>query len=115
MIIITIDGDQLAEYMYEYGLGLQVEQVLTVKKLDGDFWDELYDFYFTKHHGVDVVKIETNAYIPGELTLVLGDITIQHIKEALLPFLPFREYVSPTFTQKAGDWLERNFPLEKSS
>jgi hypothetical protein len=78
-------------------------------------WEELYDFYFTKHHGIDVVKIETNAYIPGELTLVLGDITIQHMKEALLPFLPFREFVSPTFTQKAGDWLEKNFPLEKSS
>lgn len=78
-------------------------------------WDELYDFYFDKHYGVDVVKIETNAYIPGELTLVLGDITTQHIKEALLPFLPFREYVSPTITQKAGDWLEKNFPLEKTS
>ena len=78
-------------------------------------WDELYDFYFTKHHGIDVIKIETNAYIPGELTLVLGDITTQHIKEALLPFLPFREYVHPTFTQKASDWLAKNFPLEKSS
>jgi hypothetical protein len=78
-------------------------------------WDELYDFYFAKHYGIDVVKIETNAYIPGELTLVLGNITTQHIKEALLPFLPFREYVNPTFTQKAGDWLEKNSPLEKSS
>ena len=78
-------------------------------------WDELYDFYFAKHYGIDVIKIETNSYIPGELTLVLGDITTQHIKEALLPFLPFREYVHPTLTQRASDWLEKNFPLEKSS
>lgn len=78
-------------------------------------WDELYDFYFTKHNGVDVVKIGTKSYIPGELTLMLGDITPQQIKTAILPFLPFREYVRPTFTQKAGDWLEKNFPLEKSS
>ncbi len=78
-------------------------------------WDEIYDFYFAKHHGIDVVKIETHAYIPGELTLVLGDITTQHIREALLPFIPFREYVHPTFTQRAGNWLEKNFPLEKSS
>jgi restriction system protein len=41
--IVTIDGQQLAEYIYEYGLGLQVEQVLTVKKLDWDFWDEMED------------------------------------------------------------------------
>jgi hypothetical protein len=78
-------------------------------------WEELYDFYFAEHHGVDVIKIETNAYVPGELTLVLGDITKQRMREALLPFLPFREYVSPSFTQKASDWLGKNFPLEKSS
>jgi len=78
-------------------------------------WEELYDFYFDKHDGIEVVKIGTKAYIPGELTLILGDVTPQQIKTALLPYLPFREYVSPTFTQKAGDWLEKNFPLEKSS
>jgi hypothetical protein len=78
-------------------------------------WDELYDFYFTKHNGIEVVKIGTKAYVPGELTIILGDITAQQIKAALLPFLPFREYVHPTFTQKAGDWLEKNFPLEKST
>lgn len=83
---------------------------------DGFFiWEELYDFYFAKHDGIEVVKIGTKAYIPGELTLMLGDITPQQIKTALLPYLPFREYVRPTFTQKAGDWLEKNFPLEKSS
>ncbi len=83
---------------------------------DGFFiWEELYDFYFAKHDGIEVVKIGTKAYIPGELTLILGDITPQQIKRALLPYLPFREYVRPTYTQKAGDWLEKNFPLEKSS
>lgn len=78
-------------------------------------WEELYDFYFTKHDGIEVVKIGTKAYIPGELTLILGEITPQQIKRAILPYLPFREYVRPTYTQKAGDWLEKNFPLEKSS
>ncbi|MBU4015977.1 hypothetical protein KJ980_03305 [Patescibacteria group bacterium] len=76
-------------------------------------WEELYDFYFAKHNGIDVVKIGTKAYIPGELTIILGEITSQQIKTALLPYLPFREYVRPTFTQKAGDWLEKNFPLER--
>lgn len=76
-------------------------------------WEELYDFYFDKHNGVDVVKVGTKAYIPGELTLILGDITEQQLKKALLPYLPFREYVHPTFSQRAGDWLGKNFPLEK--
>jgi restriction system protein len=41
--IVTIDGQQLAEYIYEYGLGVQVEQILTVKKMDWDVWDEMED------------------------------------------------------------------------
>lgn len=41
--IILIDGDQLAEYMYEYGLGMQVVQTIELKKLDTDFWDTMKD------------------------------------------------------------------------
>lgn len=76
-------------------------------------WDELYDFYFTKNHGQDILHIRTKDYFPGELTIVMGDISAQQIKSVVLHFLPFREYVRPTFTEKAGNWLEKNFPLEK--
>ncbi|KAA3620287.1 MAG: restriction endonuclease [Flavobacterium sp.] len=41
--IILIDGDQLAEYIYDYSLGMQVEQTLEIKKLDADFWDSMKD------------------------------------------------------------------------
>jgi len=75
-------------------------------------WQELYDFYFKKREGADVVHIRTHAMIPGELTLPLGLIDREHIKQALLPFLPFREVVKPTFMEKSGDWLARSFPLE---
>jgi hypothetical protein len=77
-------------------------------------WDELYDFYFMKQHSQDVLHIRTKAYFPGELTISLGDIPTQQIRGVLLNHLPFREYVKPTFTEKAGNWLEKNFPLEKS-
>lgn len=76
-------------------------------------WDELYDFYFMKRQGVDVLHVRTKAYFPGELTIVLGDLPVNHVKSILIAFLPFREYVDPTFMEKAGDWLEKNFPLEK--
>jgi len=78
-------------------------------------WEELYDFYFTKNSGQDIIHIRTKAYLPGELTIILGDIPIQQVKTVLLNFLPFREYVNPTFTEKAGNWLEKNFPLERSA
>ena len=41
--VVLIDGQQLAEYIYRYDVGMQTEQVFTVKKLDGDFWDEMPD------------------------------------------------------------------------
>ncbi len=78
-------------------------------------WQELYDFYFKKREGVDVLHIRTHSYLPGELTLTLGNIDRNKIKSALLPYLPYREYIKPTFMEKSADWLTRNFPLEKSS
>ncbi len=41
--IVLIDGQQLADYIYEYELGMQVEQIIKIKKLDNDFWDEMID------------------------------------------------------------------------
>ncbi len=41
--IVLIDGNKLAQYIYEYGLGMQVEQTFEIKKLDSDFWDLMDD------------------------------------------------------------------------
>ncbi|MCL5439162.1 MAG: hypothetical protein M1268_04220 [Patescibacteria group bacterium] len=77
-------------------------------------WQELYDFYFRKIHGIEVLHIRTRAFLPGELIITLGDISKDHIRSVLLPFLPYREVIKPTFMEKSGDWLTRNFPLEKT-
>lgn len=39
--LILIDGQKLAEYLYDYGVGLQVEQTIEIKKLDSEFWDSM--------------------------------------------------------------------------
>lgn len=41
--IVLIDGQKLAEYLYHYGLGVQVEQTFSIKKPDNDYWDEMPD------------------------------------------------------------------------
>lgn len=41
--IVLIDGKQLAEYIYDYSLGMQIEQTIEIKKLDADFWDSMKD------------------------------------------------------------------------
>lgn len=76
-------------------------------------WQELYDFYFKKRKGIDILHIRTYALIPGELTITLGDIHREHIKSVLLPYLPYREIVRKDFMEKSSDWLSDNFSLEK--
>lgn len=75
-------------------------------------WKELYDFYFKNVDGVETLHIRTEAYIPGELIVTLGDMDKEKIRNALVQFIAYREYVRPTFTEKAGEWLSKNFPLE---
>lgn len=41
--LVLIDGLELAKYIYDYNLGMQVEQVIEIKKLDSDYWDSLKD------------------------------------------------------------------------
>lgn len=77
-------------------------------------WEELYDFYFKRRDGTTILHIRTRALLPGELTVTLGDMDKEHVKAVLLPYLPYREVVRPTFMEKSGDWLSRNFPLERS-
>ena len=41
--LVLIDGNKLAEYIYQYSLGMQTEQTIEIKKLDSDFWDSIED------------------------------------------------------------------------
>ncbi len=76
-------------------------------------WEELYDFYFKRRGNIDVLHLRTRAFLPGEITITLGEITKDHIRSVLLPYLPYREFVKPSLLEKGGDWLVKTFPLEK--
>ena len=78
-------------------------------------WQELYDFYFRKREGIEVLHVRTHSFLPGELTITLGDVDREHIKSVLLSYLPFREVIKSTFMEKSADWLTTNFPLEKAN
>lgn len=77
-------------------------------------WDELYDFYFKKIDRIDILVIRTEALIPGELKLTLGSMPKDHVRQVLVNFLPYREVIRETFMERAGDWLSKNFPLDRA-
>jgi len=77
-------------------------------------WEELYDFYFKKAEGVDVLVVRTKTLLPGEIHIPLGELHPQHVRKVLIGYIPYREVVRPTFMEKSADWLSHNFPLERS-
>ena len=38
--VVLVDGEQLSELMYEYGVGVSQKKVISIKKLDGDAFEE---------------------------------------------------------------------------
>jgi hypothetical protein len=76
-------------------------------------WDELYDFYFKKIDGTEVLIVRASNFIPGELKIPLGSVSMDHMRRILVAFLPYREVVRSTFLERSGEWLARNFPLER--
>lgn len=77
-------------------------------------WHELYDFYFRRRQGEDILYVRTEDFFPGALIIPLGDLHKDQLKQALIQFLPLREVVKPSFMDKSADWLSKNFPLERS-
>ena len=75
-------------------------------------WRELYDFYFTKRQGQEILNIRSQSIFPGVITISLGELHKDEVKNALVAYLPYREYVKPGFMERSGDWLSKNFPLE---
>ncbi|HVZ11409.1 MAG TPA: hypothetical protein VG965_00055 [Patescibacteria group bacterium] len=89
---ITTEGIKVEDYFY--------------------IWRELYDFYFRTIEGQDVLILRTQDFLPGELKIMLDHISREHVRKILVQFIPYREYVKPTFMEKSGEWLSQNFPLE---
>lgn len=91
---ITTEGIKVEDYFY--------------------IWSELYDFYFKRIDGMEILVLRTQAFLPGELKISLGELHRDHIRKILVRYLPYREYIKPTFMEKSADWLSHNFPLEKT-
>ena len=111
LVFLTYALNTVAPHDFLYKVtseGIQVEDHFFL-------WQELYDFYLKKQGGVDVVVIGTKMWYPGELILVLGELHPEQIRDVLIQFLPYREYVKPTFMDKSAHWMEKNFPLDRSS
>lgn len=109
LIFLAYTLNTVPPHNYHYKItteGLQVED-------DFFLWQELYDFYFKKQNGEMTLVLGTKTFLPGELVVVIGEMHPEHVRDIILPYLPYREVVKPTFMDKAAHFLEKNFPLDR--
>lgn len=77
-------------------------------------WNELGNFWFAQQLGEKTLNIEVPFQIPRRLILLLGDQKEEVLKKLLSRFLESEE-PTPGFTERAGEWLSKKIPLEKSA
>ena len=71
-------------------------------------WESISRFWFSQKWGQDLVNFEFgNAF---RLSWVLGSQDKKEVQEVLEKFLPLEE-ATPTFFDRASEWLTRKFPL----
>jgi len=76
-------------------------------------FEELFDFWFEKKWGQEMVCIRTYR-LPGRILALLGDLDKNKLKEALAKRIPLKEKPEGNWVDKAGDWLTKKIsPKEK--
>jgi hypothetical protein len=74
------------------------------------YWDEMGRYWFTEKYGQKLLHIEI-ARFPGRITVLLGDISEKEMDEFLSEIL-INQKPTPTFLDKAADWIQEKIPLE---
>lgn len=79
------------------------------------YWfEELFDFWFEKKWGQEMVVIRSFR-LPGRILALLGEVNKEELKKVLEKRIPFREKPEKNWTDKAGDWLAKKMtPKEKT-
>jgi len=74
-------------------------------------WNELGRFWFSEKWGQKILNIESPFHFPQRLTLLLGEVNQEKIKQILSERLLY-EQPEKTWVDNASDWLSRRVPLE---
>jgi len=74
-------------------------------------WTLLYRFWFSEKWETQMLNIETRLGFPRRLMFVINKPDKQKIKKILEKYL-ILEKPQKQFVDRAGNWLQRKFPLE---
>lgn len=75
-------------------------------------WDRLLRFWFEEQNNQDVLLVDGFDRFPFRLLLLLGEKKKEDIQKILAVYLP-EEKPEKSWTDRAGEWITRQIPLEK--
>lgn len=76
------------------------------------YWEELGRFWFSEKYKATLLHVETARAFPAQLLLVIDEQEKEKIKEVMLKYTIF-EKPQPTWLDKAANWMQEKFPLER--
>lgn len=77
-------------------------------------WSDLREFWFAQKFNQTVLVVQTKMNFPKRILILLGTASLGSVKEALLPYLTFKETPEKNWMDNAGEWLSKRVPLEKT-
>jgi hypothetical protein len=75
-------------------------------------WWELDSFWFSEKDNFKILNVLTRIRFPGQLIIVLGDVSQEEVKRVCARFLPFHEIAPKSTLEKWSETLQKHFPLE---
>lgn len=75
-------------------------------------WDQLVRFWFEEQGNQGVLLVDGSDRFPFRLLLLLSEKNKEDIKKILAAYLP-EEKPEKSWTDRAGEWITRQIPLEK--
>jgi hypothetical protein len=116
-LIIAVISVSFLVYVFSTIPPEEVEHTISNKGIDSAGrtydWENLLAFWFEKQWDQQmlILTMENGA----RLTMLLGGVEEQQLKEILSRFLRYEEEPQKTFVDNAARWLSKKVPLEKPS
>jgi len=118
LLIAVVIAFAFANYVLSTIPPEEVETNVTTKGIDTGGkhypWDKLGKFWFTQKWESKILNIEAKSGFPRRLILLLDQTQEEQVKKTLESYLVLEEQ-EKTWMDKAGDWLSKNIPLERTN
>lgn len=101
-VLASVPPDMVTNKITTYGIRMEN---------DLHYWEELTRFWFEQKYGYQTLHMETTRF-PGRIVMLLGNEKKEIFSQILSEVLP-EQIPEPTMLDKASDWLQKTFPLEK--